>query len=354
MPTTDHTERARAELTRESIIDDYRVAFRSRQASLIGRREVLTGKAKFGIFGDGKEVAQLAMARAFRKGDWRSGYYRDQTFMLAAGAGTLEQFFAQLYAHADIEHDPWSGGRSMNAHFASRLLDAEGNWIPHVDSINISADASPTGSQMPRLVGLAWASRLYREVGSLKEMTSFSRNGDEIAWGTIGNASCAEGMFWESLNAGGVLQVPMIVSIWDDGYGISVPNHFQVTKGDLSELLRGFQRDEKYPHGYDLHRVKAWDYPSLMDTYLNAAAIVRREHVPAIIHVVEVTQPQGHSTSGSHERYKSKERLEWEVEFDAVRKMREWMIAEGFATSEEMDAIESDDKTFVRDAQRRA
>jgi len=343
----------RTQFTRESIIDDYRVAMRSRQASLLGRKEVLTGKAKFGIFGDGKEVAQLAWARAFRKGDWRSGYYRDQTFMLALGAATLEEFFGQLYADTDIEHDPFSGGRSMNAHFASRYLDADGNWVDQTDAYNISADLSPTGSQMPRLVGLAWASRLYRELG-IPGMERFTRNGDEIAWGTIGNASTAEGMFWESLNAAGVLGIPMIVSIWDDGYGISVPNEFQITKGDLSELLKGFQRDPKSKQGYDIYSVKAWDYPALCETYIAAATIVRHEHVPAIIHVTEVTQPQGHSTSGSHERYKSKERLEWEVEFDGIKKMREWMIAQGIATAAELEALEKEDLAAVREAQRRA
>jgi pyruvate/2-oxoglutarate/acetoin dehydrogenase E1 component/TPP-dependent pyruvate/acetoin dehydrogenase alpha subunit len=342
----------RTQFTRESMLEDYRVAVRSRQASLIGRREVLTGKAKFGIFGDGKEVAQLAWARAFRKGDWRSGYYRDQTFMLALGAATLEEFFGQLYADTDIAHDPWSGGRSMNAHFASRLLNPDGTWKKQTESYNISADVSPTGSQMPRLVGLAWASRLYRELGN--DDGFFSRNGDEIAWGTIGNASCAEGMFWESLNAAGVLGIPMIVSIWDDGYGISVPNEFQVTKGNLSELLKGFQRESKSKQGFDIYTVKAWDYPALCETYIAAATIVRHEHVPAIIHVTEVTQPQGHSTSGSHERYKSKERLEWEVEFDGIRKMREWMIAQGIASAGELDELEKEDVALVRAAQRKA
>ncbi|HEX8619563.1 MAG TPA: thiamine pyrophosphate-dependent enzyme [Thermoanaerobaculia bacterium] len=343
----------RTQFTRESIIDDYRIAVRSRHASMIGRKEVLTGKAKFGIFGDGKEVAQLAWARAFRPGDWRSGYYRDQTFMFSLGAATLEQFFAQLYAHADAEHDPFSGGRSMNAHFASRYLDANGNWTSQTDAYNVSADMSPTGAQMPRLVGLAWASRLYRELG-IPDMTNFSRNGDEIAWGTIGNASSAEGMFWESLNAAGVLGIPMIVSIWDDGYGISVPNEFQITKGNISELLKGFQREPKSKSGFDIYTVKAWDYPALCETYIAAATITRKEHVPAIIHVTDVTQPQGHSTSGSHERYKSKERLDWEVEFDGVKKMREWMIAQGIATSEELDQLEKEDVQAVRDAQRAA
>jgi pyruvate/2-oxoglutarate/acetoin dehydrogenase E1 component/TPP-dependent pyruvate/acetoin dehydrogenase alpha subunit len=354
VPAPEHSEQTRTQFTRESIIDDYRVAYRSRQASIIGRREVLTGKAKFGIFGDGKEVAQLAWARAFRKGDWRSGYYRDQTLLFALGVATLDEFFGQLYAHPDVEHDPWSGGRSMNAHFSTRALNADGSWKNQTDTYNTSADVSPTGSQMPRLVGLAWASKLYRVIDELKEMTQFSRGGDEIAWGTIGNASCAEGMFWESLNAAGVLGVPMIVSIWDDGYGISVPNEFQITKGDLSELLKGFQRERDSKQGYDIYTVKGWDYPALCETYLAASSIVRIEHVPAIVHVIELTQPQGHSTSGSHERYKAKERLDWEVEFDCIRKMREWMIGQGIATAEEIEQLEREDLKAVRDAQRRA
>jgi pyruvate/2-oxoglutarate/acetoin dehydrogenase E1 component/TPP-dependent pyruvate/acetoin dehydrogenase alpha subunit len=354
LPTPEQSEQTRTQFTRESILDDYRVAYRSRQASLIGRKEVLTGKAKFGIFGDGKEIAQLAMARAFRRGDFRSGYYRDQTFMFAIGAATLDEFFAQLYAHADIEADPWSAGRSMNCHFATRSLNDDGSWKDLVDMYNTSADVSPTGSQMPRLVGLAYASKLYRELDELKPMTQFSRNGDEIAFGTIGNASCAEGMFWESINAAGVLQVPMLVSIWDDGYGISVANEFQMTKGHISELLKGFQRDPKQKQGYDIYEVKGWDYAALCETYISAATIVRMEHVPAIIHVTEVTQPQGHSTSGSHERYKSKERLDWEVEFDGIRKMRDWMIGQGIATSDELEQLEKEDLQQVREAQRRA
>jgi pyruvate/2-oxoglutarate/acetoin dehydrogenase E1 component/TPP-dependent pyruvate/acetoin dehydrogenase alpha subunit len=350
----EQQEQTRTQFTRESILEDYRIAFRSRQASLLGRREVLTGKAKFGIFGDGKEVAQLAMARAFRKGDWRSGYYRDQTFILATGMGTLDEFFAQLYADTDVAHDPWSGGRGMNAHFGSRLLNPDGSWRNQSDNYNTSSDVSPTGSQMPRLVGLGYASKLYREVDELKSMTEFSHRGDEIAWGTIGNASCAEGMFWESINAAGVLQIPVIVSVWDDNYGISVPNDFQMTKGHISELLRGFQRDPKQKKGYDIYTVKGWDYPALCETYIAAASIVRMEHVPAILHVTEMTQPQGHSTSGSHERYKSKERLAWESEFDCIRKMREWMIGQGITSSEELDALEKEDLTIVRDAQRRA
>jgi pyruvate/2-oxoglutarate/acetoin dehydrogenase E1 component/TPP-dependent pyruvate/acetoin dehydrogenase alpha subunit len=354
MATSKRSEQTRTQFTRESILEDYRIAYRSRQASLIGRKEVLTGKAKFGIFGDGKEIAQLAMARAFRKGDFRSGYYRDQTFMFALGIATLEEFFAQLYAHADVEHDPWSAGRSMIAHFATRSIGPDGSWRNLADAFNSSADVSPTGSQMPRLLGLAYASKLYREVDVLRQFTEFSRNGDEIAWGTIGNASCAEGMFWETINAAGVMQVPMLVSIWDDNYGISVSNEFQITKGNLSELLKGFQRDPKQKQGFDIYTVKGWDYPALCETYLNAAAITRKQHVPSIIHVTEVTQPQGHSTSGSHERYKSKERLEWEIEFDGLRKMREWIAGQAIATMEEMDRLEREDLQIVREAQRKA
>lgn len=349
-----HAETPATQFTRESIIEDYRIAVRSRQASLIGRKEVLTGKAKFGIFGDGKEIAQLAWARAFRKGDWRSGYYRDQTFIMATGIGTLDEFFGQQYANTEIENDPWSGGRSMNSHFGTRSLDEQGNWKPQTETFNTSSDISPTGSQMPRLLGLAYASKLYRELDDLKALTDFSRGGDEIAWGTIGNASSAEGMFWETINAGGVIGVPMIVSVWDDGYGISVPNELQITKGNISELLKGFQREAKSKQGYDIYTVKGWDYPALCETYIHAATIVRMEHVPAIIHVIEITQPQGHSTSGSHERYKSKERLAWEVEFDGIIKMREWMIAQGIATAAELDALEEEDRKIVRDAQRRA
>lgn len=354
MPTPEQSEQTRTEFTHESILADYRIAFRSRQASVIGRKQVLTGKAKFGIFGDGKEVAQLAMARAFRKGDWRSGYYRDQTLILALGMGTLDEFFAQLYAHADTGHDPWSGGRSMNSHFSTRLLTTSGAWKPQTETYNTSTDMSPTGAQMPRLVGLGYASKLYREIADLQSLTDFSRHGDEVAWGTIGNASCAEGMFWESVNATGVLGIPVIVSIWDDNYGISVPNEFQVTKGNISELLKGFQRDPRQKQGFDVYAVKGWNYPALCETYLAVASIVRREHVPSIVHVIELTQPQGHSTSGSHERYKSKERLEWELEYDCIRKMREWMIAQGIASSEELDQLEREDVQIVRDAQKRA
>ena len=344
-------------LTREGVVRDYRLCVASREASLLGRKEVLTGKAKFGIFGDGKEVAQVAMARAFRKGDWRAGYYRDQTLMLALGALTLDEFFAQLYAHADVEADPASAGRQMNAHFASRTLHPDGTWRRVVEMINSSADVSPTGSQMPRLVGLAYASRLYRELPELAALAArdgLSRDGDEIAFGTIGNASCAEGMFWEAVNAAGVLRSPMLLSIWDDGYGISVPNEYQVTKGDLSALLSGFQRRSGTRDGIDLYAVRGWDYPALVETYLGAAEIVRRDHVPAVVHVVEMTQPQGHSTSGSHERYKSDERLEWEREWDPIRRMRMWIEERGIAGAEELDAWEEEDREAARAAQRRA
>jgi pyruvate/2-oxoglutarate/acetoin dehydrogenase E1 component/TPP-dependent pyruvate/acetoin dehydrogenase alpha subunit len=338
----------------QSVLRDYRIAFRSRQASLVGRKEVFSGKAKFGIFGDGKEVAQVAMARAFEKGDFRSGYYRDQTFMMALGLLTIEEFFAQLYAHADLDAEPASGGRQMTAHFATRSLDPDGSWRDLSDRFNSSADISPTGSQMPRLVGLGFASRLYREVEALRSWTRFSNGGNEIAFGTIGNASCAEGMFWESINAIGVLQAPVLVSIWDDGYGISVPNEFQVAKGDVSELLAGFRRDGDHPTGFDIHQVRGWDYAALVETYRSVASTVRSDHVPAIIHVTELTQPQGHSTSGSHERYKSRERLDWERDHDCLVKMREWMLSQEIVTIGELDRIEEEDRARVLELKDRA
>ncbi|OGO50384.1 MAG: hypothetical protein A2W37_13170 [Chloroflexi bacterium RBG_16_63_12] len=327
-------------LAREEILRDYRIAFQSRQASVIGRREVLSGKAKFGIFGDGKELAQIAMAKVFRKGDFRSGYYRDQTLMFALGAVSLQEFFAQLYAHADVEADPSTAGRSMNAHFASRSLNPDGSWRNLMELYNSSADMSPTGSQMPRLVGLAYASRLYRHLHELQHLTQFSHHGDEVAFGAIGNASCAEGVFWEAVNAVGVLMAPMVLSIWDDGYGISVTNEHQMVKQNMSELLKGFQRAPGTYDGYDIYSVRGWDYAALVETYVQATETARRDHVPALIHVAEVTQPQGHSTSGSHERYKSKERLEWEQEFDCLRKFREWIVAQGVAAAAEMDQWE--------------
>ncbi|MDH3745267.1 MAG: thiamine pyrophosphate-dependent enzyme, partial [Acidobacteriota bacterium] len=347
-------ERLSPQFTGESILNDYRVAVRSREASLLGRKEVLTGKAKFGIFGDGKEVAQVAMAHAFRPGDTRAGYYRDQTLMLALGLLTVEQLFAQIYADPDPDREPCSAGRQMNGHFATRLVAEDGSWLPQVEGFNSSADLSPTGSQMPRLVGLAYASRLYRELDGLEDFSGFSDNGNEIAFGTIGNATCAEGLFWESVNAAGVLRAPMLLSIWDDGYGISVPNELQITKGDISGLIRGFQRDPETREGFDIHTVHGWDYPGLCETYLNAARIVRREHVPAIVHVDEMTQPQGHSTSGSHERYKSQERLDWEAAYDCIRRMRHWILRQEIASESELLAVEKEEADGVRAAQRRA
>jgi pyruvate/2-oxoglutarate/acetoin dehydrogenase E1 component/TPP-dependent pyruvate/acetoin dehydrogenase alpha subunit len=344
---------AGAAFSREEVLYDYRLGCESRQASLIGRREVLTGKAKFGIFGDGKEVAQLALAKVFRKGDFRSGYYRDQTVMLALGLLTIEQFFAQLYADPDVEREPCSAGRSMTAHFSTCLLAADGSFRNLAERINSAADLSPVASQMPRLAGLAYASRLYRELPELQAVAGFSSHGDEVAFGTIGNASCAEGLFWETVNAVGVLQAPMVLSIWDDDYGISVPNEYQVTR-DLSELLAGFRRAPGSRRGYDLYRVRGWDYPELCAVYSRAADVARREHVPAIVHVVEMTQPQGHSTSGSHERYKSKERLAWEAEVDCLRRMRQWMIADGLANAGELDALEEEATRRVRRLQKEA
>ena len=340
-------------IDRAQVLADYRLAFRSRQASLIGRREVLNGKAKFGIFGDGKELAQLAMAKVFQKGDFRSGYYRDQTFMLAIGEHDFDEFFAQLYAHADLKAEPATGGRGMNAHFATRLLNADGSWKDLADQYNTSSDLSPTGAQMPRLVGLGYASKLYRQLKELKDFIQFSHNGNEVAFGTIGNASCAEGMFWEAVNAIGVLQAPVVLSIWDDDYGISVPNEFQLT-ANLSRLLGGFQRSRGGDDGYDIYTVAGWDYPALLETYAKAAQTARKEHVPAIIHVNEMTQPQGHSTSGSHERYKSPERLKWEEEFDCVRKFREWILAEKLATAAELDKAEEEDRKEVEAVRQRA
>ena len=337
------------EIDSEELIADYVLAYESRQASLIGRREVLSGKAKFGIFGDGKELPQIALAKAFQPGDFRAGYYRDQTLMFALGVVTIRQFFAQLYAHADIEADPSSAGRSMNAHFASRMLDDHGNWIEQTSAYNVAADLSPTGSQMPRLVGLTYASRLYRELPELALYRDYSIKGNEVVFGTVGNASCAEGMFWEAVNAIGILQGPMVLSIWDDGYGISVPNKYQLVKEDIGQLLSGFQRDEGGRSGFDIYTVKAWDYPALVSTYRKAANRARTEHIPAIVHVVDVTQPQGHSTSGSHERYKTPERLAWESEFDCVRIFREWIIQQEVTTSDELADLEAESRQKVED-----
>jgi TPP-dependent pyruvate/acetoin dehydrogenase alpha subunit len=299
-------------LSKAELLDDYRLAWESRHASLAGRREVFMGKAKFGIFGDGKELPQLAMARAFNAGDFRSGYYRDQTFMVAIGELNWQQYFAQLYAHADAEAEPSTAGRAMNGHFGTRLLDDDGQFKPQTSTKNSSADISPTGGQMPRLVGLAYASKLYRQNPELHQFTDFSVNGNEVAFGTIGNASTSEGVFFEAINAAGVLQIPLLMSVWDDHYGISVPAEYQTTKQSISAILAGFQREGEGQDGFEIFVVRGWDYPSLVDTYQRAAAVCRAQHVPVLIHVTEVTQPQGHSTSGSHERYKPKTRLSWE------------------------------------------
>ncbi len=334
------------------VMVDYKIAVTSRECSLLGRREVLTGKAKFGIFGDGKEVPQLAMAKAFKNGDWRSGYYRDQTFMMAIGELTPQQFFSGLYAHTDIVAEPMSAGRQMGGHFVTHSLNEDGSWKDLTKQKNSSADISPTAGQMPRLLGLAQASKIFRNVKGI-DTTNFSDNGNEVAWGTIGNASTSEGLFFETFNAAGVLQVPMVISIWDDEYGISVPAKYQTTKENISEILKGFQREED-TNGYEIFVVNGWDYPSLIETYQKASAVARNEHVPVMIHVQELTQPQGHSTSGSHERYKSPERLTWEREHDCNLKMKLWMVNNGIATEEELTALEKSIKKEVREGKKQA
>ncbi|GHC58208.1 alpha-ketoacid dehydrogenase subunit alpha/beta [Ulvibacter litoralis] len=335
------------------VLNDYKIAVTSRECSLLGRREVLTGKAKFGIFGDGKEVPQLAWAKAFKKGDWRSGYYRDQTFMMALGKLNIEQFFAGLYAHTDIEADPMSAGRQMGGHFSTHSLNDDGTWKNLTTQYNSSPDISPTAGQMPRLLGLAQASKIFRNVKGIENKTNFSINGNEVAWGTIGNASTSEGLFWETINAAGVLQVPMVMSVWDDEYGISVHAKHQTTKENISEVLKGFQRTET-ENGYEIIRVNGWDYPTLVEEYQKAGKLAREEHVPVLIHVQQLTQPQGHSTSGSHERYKSPERLQWESEFDCNVQMRMWMLANDMATEEELSEIEKQIKKQVREGKKAA
>ncbi|MEN8138651.1 MAG: thiamine pyrophosphate-dependent enzyme [Bacteroidota bacterium] len=334
---------------RKEILNDYHIACESRETSLIGRREVLTGKAKFGIFGDGKELPNLAMSKVFRKGDFRSGYYRDQTFMMAKGILTPKQIFAAIFAHADLEKEPTSGGRQMGGHFATKSLDENGNWVNLMEQYNSSADISPTAGQMPRLLGLAQASKVYKEIEDLKDWTNFSNNGNEVAFGTIGNASTSEGLFWETMNAAGVMQVPMIMSVWDDEYGISVHAKHQTIKENISEALKGFQRDEN-KKGFEIFVVKGWDYPALIETYIKAEKIAREEHVPVLVHVIELTQPQGHSTSGSHERYKNKERLQWEKDHDGIKKMREWILEKKIVDDESIiENIEQEAKKLVRE-----
>ena len=335
------------------VLNDYVVAVTSRECSLLGRREVLTGKAKFGIFGDGKEIPQLAWAKAFQKGDWRSGYYRDQTFMMALDLLSIEDFFAGLYAHTSLEHEPMSGGRQMGGHFATHSLDDQGNFKALKDQYNSSSDISPTAGQMPRLLGLAQASSVYRSLDNLGHLSHLSDSGNEVAWGSIGNASTSEGLFWETVNAGGVMQVPMVISVWDDEYGISVHAKYQTTKENISSILSGFQREKKL-NGYEIIKVNGWDSPALVAAYHKAAELARNEHVPVLIHVQELTQPQGHSTSGSHERYKGPERLQWEREHDCNLKMRQWILEQNFATDEELIDLETDIKKKVRQGKNKA
>lgn len=335
------------------VLKDYKIAILSRECSLMGRKEVLTGKAKFGIFGDGKEVPQLAMAKFFMKGDFRSGYYRDQTFMMAIGELTVQQFFAGLYGHTDINHEPMSAGRQMGGHFTTHSLNEDGSWKDLTKQRNSSADISPTAAQMPRLLGLAQASKIYRNVPEITNKDNFSVNGNEIAWGTIGNASTSEGVFFETINAAGVLQVPLVMSVWDDEYGISVHARYQTTKESISEILKGYQKDEN-SNGFEILKVKGWDYAGLIATYEKAAKIARENHVPVLIHVYELTQPQGHSSSGSHERYKDSERLAWEKDFDCIRQMKLWMIAINIATPEELEEIDIETKKIVQEGKKAA
>ncbi len=339
---------------KSEVLNDYRIAIESRQASLMGRREVLTGKAKFGIFGDGKEVPQLAMAKVFREGDWRSGYYRDQTFMMASGMMSLEGFFSQLYGDTDLGANPDNGGRMMNNHFATRSLGENGYWKDLVKQKNSSADISPTAGQMPRALGLALSSKLYRNEPALKDFNTFSHKGDEVCFATIGDASTSEGHFFETMNAASVLKVPLAVSVWDDGYGISVPIEYQTTKSSISEALKGFEKKAKDHTGIRIFKAKAWDYEGLIKTYKEGIDFCRKEHIPVLFHITEVTQPQGHSTSGSHERYKSSERLQWEKDNDCNLRMRQWIIKEGIAAAEELDAIEQQAVKRIKEARRNA
>ncbi|MBK9224592.1 MAG: transketolase [Flavobacterium sp.] len=337
---------------KNEVLNDYKIAVTSRECSLLGRKEVLTGKAKFGIFGDGKEVPQLAMAKAFKIGDFRSGYYRDQTFMMAIGELTVQEFFAGLYGHVDINFDPMSAGRQMGGHFQTHSLNEDGTWKNLTIQKNSSSDISPTAAQIPRLLGLAQASKIYKNVDGI-DATNFSNNGNEVAWGTIGNASTSEGLFFESMNAAGVLQIPIVLSVWDDEYGISVHAKYQTTKESISEILSGFQRNEEQ-EGFEIIKVKGWDYADLVATYERAGQIAREEHVPVLIHVIELTQPQGHSTSGSHERYKNEERLDWERNFDCIKQMKLWMITYNIGTEEELNEIEKNAKKEVLEAKKAA
>lgn len=352
--STPSTERLSFEEFTQEVMADYALAVASREASLIGRREVLTGKAKFGIFGDGKELAQIAAAKFMKPGDIRSGYYRDQTLMFATGMSDLEKFFAQLYAHTDLEAEPASGGRMMNGHYGTRWLNEAGEWMDLTQAPQSSSDISPTAGQMVRALGLAYASKMYRQVDGLKQgFEKFSRHGNEVIFCTIGDASTSEGLFWETVNAAGVLQVPLAIFVWDDGYGISVPRHYQTTKNSISEILRGFQWEEGLG-GLDIYQVKGWDYPALVETFQKGIERTRETHIPAVFHVQELTQPQGHSTSGSHERYKSPERLAWEKEWDCLAKMREFILSSQIATEEEVQAVEEKSRQQAREARQKA
>ena len=338
---------------RSEVLKDYRICIESRETSLLGRKEVLTGKAKFGIFGDGKEVAQVAMSKFFKPGDFRSGYYRDQTFMFASGTATIEQFFSQLYADANINHDPFSAGRQMNGHYATKFVDEQGEWLDLAKLKNISSDISPTAGQMVRGLGLAFASKLFRNVPALHELPNLSNNGNEICFCTIGDASTSEGHFWETMNAAGVLQVPLAVFVWDDGYGISVPKKYQTTKSSISDALAGMQKEE-HTNGIEIYKLKGWDYAGMCEVLETAIQKIRDTHTPALFHIEELTQPQGHSTSGSHERYKDSERLDWEKEWDGIKKMRQWILENALAEESELKVIEEDAVNFVKESKNNA
>jgi TPP-dependent pyruvate/acetoin dehydrogenase alpha subunit len=338
---------------RNEVLKDYRICCESRETSLLGRKEVLTGKAKFGIFGDGKEVAQVAMAKFFKPGDFRAGYYRDQTFMFSSGLANIEQFFSQLYADPDVNNDPFSAGRQMNAHFATKLVDEKGNWLDLATLKNVSSDIAPTAGQMPRALGLAFASKVFRQVKALDAYNNLSTNGNEVCFCTIGDASTSEGHFWETLNAAGVLQVPLAVFVWDDGYGISVPKKYQTTKGSISEALAGLQKNDS-SNGIEIYKLKGWDYAGMCEILEHAIQKIRDTHTPALFHVEEITQPQGHSTSGSHERYKNADRLTWEKEWDCLKQMRQWLLENALAEEEELKQIEEDAVRFVRESKQKA
>ena len=338
---------------RNEVLDDFKVACISRETSLLGRREVLTGKAKFGIFGDGKEIAQIAMAKFFKPGDFRSGYYRDQTFMFASGLATVEQFFAQLYADPDVNNDPFSAGRQMNAHFATKFVDEDGDWLPLAELKNVSSDIAPTAGQMARGLGLAFASKAFRNIPELQQYTNLSNRGNEICFCTIGDASTSEGHFWETINAAGVLKIPLAVFVWDDGYGISVPKKFQTTKSSISDALAGMQKNAD-TNGLDIYKLKGWDYAGMCEVLESAIQKIRDTHTPALFHVEEITQPQGHSTSGSHERYKSAERLDWEKEWDCIKQMKEWLLANALCDEDELKQIEDQAKQLVKEGRQLA